>query len=254
LTYLKALCRLDYFATPRGPLPFAPGTAQAFFAAADQAQGNVEKGAGYELLLAYLFEASGGFQAVLNAIGRDQENDLLVVNRRTEIPLRCLGEFLICQCKNTEDSAGATIVREFAGRLLEAGCESGLLLCKKGVSGQGKDPAFPQDAVSTRMKARQREGMNILTLERDDLSAICAGKPRFDTYLSDEYVRVRFDLLRNDETKAGNKKSSKANVGGTTASGGKRKAAPRGSANTAAATDARATPDAATDVPDDNAS
>lgn len=254
VTYLKALCRLDCFATPRGPLPFAPGAAQAFFEAADQAQGNVEKGAGYELLLAYLFEASDGFQAVLNAIGRDQENDLLVVNRRTDIPLRCLGEFLICQCKNTQDSAGAAIVREFAGRLLEAGCESGLLLCKKGISGQQKDPSFPQDAVATRMKARQREGMNILTLERDDLAAICAGKPRFDTYLSDEYVRVRFDLLRDDETKAGGKKTTKTDAAGAKVAGGEAKATPKRLEEAAAANDASATPDVAGDGPGDAAS
>lgn len=156
-----------------------------------EATTNDEKGKSLEILMAYLFLASQGFEVLHNLKSPDSQHDLLIRNLNTADPILSeFGKYLFVECRNIEDKVDAKAVRDFASKVIHASCNSGILIAKSGITGD----ADGNGARMTILKIYQRHNAVIVPLTIDQLGPLIDQQSSLNDLLVHEYEKVRFDL------------------------------------------------------------
>lgn len=155
---------------------------------------NTRKGRSLERLMAYLFLSGGGFQVKTNVSTFDEELDLVVRNLATTNPM--LGEFgryMLVECKNIKGTVDAKTVRDFASKVVSHSCRTGILISKRGYSGQQESSAA-RDARLAMIKAHQRHQVIIIPLNFSHLRDIIQSRKTLGDVLLQQYEKIRFDM------------------------------------------------------------
>ena len=132
--------------------------------------------------MAYFFLTSPGFEVLRNISSLDSQIDLLIRNLHAADPI--LGEFgkyIIRECKNTGDKVDAKAVRDFASKVIQTSCNSGILITKKGISGDIKKEAA-RDARLAILKVHQRHGIIIVPLNLEQMKRVISERSLFLGY------------------------------------------------------------------------
>ncbi len=169
--------------------------ARELLKAVREAMTNEEKGRSLETLLAYLFLTSPGFEVLHNLVSFDAQIDLLVRNLYTTDPLLDeFGKYIIVECRNIKEKVNSKAIRDFATKVIQASCNSGILCSKRGITGSVEKRAA-RDARMAILKVHQRHGVIIVPLAIDQLEAVVEKEvPLVDVVIS-EYEKIRFDLV-----------------------------------------------------------
>ena len=153
-----------------------------------------EKGKSLEILMAYLFLTSPGFEVLRNLVSFDAQIDLLVRNLHTSDPiLDEFGKYIIVECRNIIEKADAKSIRDFAAKIVQVSSNSGIIVTKKGITGDAEKEAA-RDARMTILKIHQRHGIIIAPLTIDQLEPVIEKQVSFLSLLIQEYEKIRFDL------------------------------------------------------------
>jgi hypothetical protein len=151
------------------------------------------KGKALELTAAYLFVAVAGFEVQLRVLGLDAEFDLILRSPTPDDPLhRVLGTYALVECKNTKAKTSAKQVRNFSAKVRFAGCTSGVLVTRAGLTGSGGG-AVSNAAYAVR-KTYHRDGSIILLIDGHDIQRVVDGRIGFRDLLVQRYEEIRFDL------------------------------------------------------------
>jgi len=153
------------------------------------------KGNSLELLMAYLFLSSQGFE-VLKRRARtfDSEIDLIIRNLDNDEPARHeLGQYILVECKNTVDKVEAKTVRDFSMKVMASSCNSGILISKEGISGDNKKDAA-RDAILTIIKIHQRHDVVIVPISLDEIQDAIKKQIPFEQILISVYEKTRFEM------------------------------------------------------------
>jgi len=151
------------------------------------------KGKALELTAAYFFVAAAGFDVRLRVVGLDSEFDLILRSPDPDDPIhRALGTYVLVECKNTKDRTSASEVRNFSAKVRFAGCTSGVLVTRAGLTGRGRG-AVSSAAYAVR-KTYHRDGSIILLIDGNDIQRIIDGGIDFRDLLVQRYEEIRFDL------------------------------------------------------------
>lgn len=190
-SYLFTVCDQRFWSRALGTIPFTHEVARHFVDLASVKVGTAyARGRALELIVAYLLEAAGGFRVVMRARGLDAENDLVVWNLHNDRPLSVLGDYFVVSCKNTVDRVDAQIIREFRARIQEYKCNCGIIVSRRGITGDSVEGAA-RAADRAVMKTEQP----ILVLDIDDLRAMCLGRDELPTLLIEKYAGRLMDLF-----------------------------------------------------------
>src|SRR5262249_370718 len=130
-------CEGRFWMKERAPITFISEVARFLQDHAAQTTDSYEKGLALEILMAYQFEAAGGFRVFLRPRGSDAENDLIVLNLHDSRPLSMLGNYLLVSCKNTVDRPGSEVIQVLRTRMSDAKCTCAMIVTPGGVTGQG---------------------------------------------------------------------------------------------------------------------
>ena len=153
-----------------------------------------DKGSSLEILLAYLFLTSPGFEVLRNIVSFDAQIDLLIRNLHTSDPvLDEFGKYILVECKNIKENVDAKAIRDFSAKVIQTSCNSGILVSKKGISG-GKAKQAVRDARMTILKVHQRHGVVIIPLAIDQIKPVIEKQVSFLDVLISEYEKIRFDI------------------------------------------------------------
>ena len=136
----------------------------------ENASSNIAKKNTLENLAEYLFNSLEGFSVIKrNYRGPSEEIDLLVANESKDVFLGSLGTPLAVECRHRKTPASSKDIRDFKGKLEDAGLKSGILITLKGIAGDR------YDAVAVTREAR-KAGMSIIVVSMNDLISIGEGK------------------------------------------------------------------------------
>lgn len=153
-----------------------------------------EKGSSLEILMAYLFLTSPGFEVLRNLVSFDAQIDLLIRNLHTSDPiLDEFGKYIFVECRNIKEKVDAKAIRDFASKVVQASCNSGILITKKGITGDAEREAA-RDARMTILKVRLLHGVVIVPLRIDQLETVIEKQVSILDILVSEYEKIRFDL------------------------------------------------------------
>ena len=134
------------------------------------ASSNIAKKNTLENLAEYLFNSLEGFNVInRNYRGPSEEIDLLVANESKDVFSRSLGTPLAVECRHRKTPASSKDIRDFKGKLEDAGLKSGILITLKGITGDR------HDAVAVIREAR-KAGMSIIVVSMNDLISIGEGR------------------------------------------------------------------------------
>jgi Restriction endonuclease len=151
------------------------------------------KGKALELTAAYFFVAVAGFEVRLRVLGLDSEFDLILRSPSPDDPVhRVLGTYVLVECKNTRDKTAASEVRNFSAKVRFAGCTSGVLVTRAGLTGRGGGTV--SDAAYAVRKSYHRDGSIILLIDGEDIQRVVDGRVAFRDLLVQRYEEIRFDL------------------------------------------------------------
>lgn len=160
----------------------------------EQAKTAAEKGSSYEILLSYLFASTPGFEVLRNINTYDAQIDILIRNLQKNDPLlNEFGKYIIVECRNIEDKIDAKAIRDFSVKVFQASCNSGILVSKKGVTGENEQQAA-RDARMAILKVHQRQGVVIVPLTSAHIELITQGQVSLLDVLVSEYEKIRFDI------------------------------------------------------------
>ena len=104
-----------------------------------------------------------------------------------------LEKYIIVECKNTGDKVDAKAVRDFASKVIQTSCNSGILITKKGISGDVEKEAA-RDARLAILKVHQRHGIIIVPLNLEQMKRVISKEVSFLDTLVFEYEKIRFDI------------------------------------------------------------
>jgi hypothetical protein len=167
--------------------------AQQLWAEATSAATAYQRGKLLELTVAYFFVTHGGFDVRLRLTGLDSEFDLLLRSRDPDARVhRELGSYILVECKNTDTRTSASKVRNFSAKVRYAGCRSGVLVSRTGLTGTRPD-SVGYAAYAVR-KAYHRDGSIIVLMDGDDIQEVIDGSLGFLDLLERRYEEIRFDL------------------------------------------------------------
>ncbi|MBE9594150.1 MAG: restriction endonuclease [Proteobacteria bacterium] len=153
-----------------------------------------EKGSSLEILMAYLFLTSPGFEVLRNLVSFDAQIDLLIRNLHTSDPiLDEFGKYIFVECRNIKEKVDAKAIRDFASKVIQASCNSGILITKKGITGDAEMEAA-RDARMAILKVRLLHGVVIVPLLIDQLELVIEKQVSILDILISEYEKIRFDL------------------------------------------------------------
>lgn len=154
---------------------FEKGKFRVFLDLVKNASSNIAKKNTLENLAAYLFNSLKGFSVIKrNYRGPSEEIDLLVANESNDVFSASLGTPLAVECRHRKTPASSKDIRDFKGKLEDAGLKSGILITLKGVAGDR------YDAVAVIREAR-KAGMSIVVVSMNDLISIGEGKDPIET-------------------------------------------------------------------------
>ena len=154
-----------------------------------------EKGSSLEILMAYLFLTSPGFEVLRNLVSFDAQIDLLIRNLHTSDPiLDEFGKYIFVECRNIKEKVDAKAIRDFASKVIQASCNSGILITKKGITGDAKRVAA-RGARMAILKVRLLHGVVIVPLRIDQLELVIEKQVSILDILISEYEKIRFDLM-----------------------------------------------------------
>jgi len=154
---------------------FEKGKFCVFLHLVKNASSNIAKKNTLENLAAYLFNSLEGFSVIKrNYRGPSEEIDLLVANESNDVFSASLGTPLVVECRHRKTPASSKDIRDFKGKLEDAGLKSGILITLKGVAGDR------YDAVAVIREAR-KAGMSIVVVSMNDLISIGEGKDPIET-------------------------------------------------------------------------
>lgn len=152
------------------------------------------KGKLLENLIKVLFSSVSGLQFMRqNLRTKSSELDLLYRILASNNPFHeMFGQYLVVECKAWEKSVGVKEIRSFVGNLQSVNAQGGLLISKKGITGQEneKDILYSKLEIT---KAYHRHGITIALLTEEDLNQINKGE-NLITLLLKRYEKTRFDL------------------------------------------------------------
>jgi hypothetical protein len=124
----------------------------------------------------------------------DEELDLVVRNLATTNPiLQEFGRYILVECKNIERRVDAKAVRDFSSKVITHSCKTGILISKKGYSGQREMDAA-RDARLAMIKAHQRHEIIIVPLNFLHLRDITQRRKTLGDVLLQQYEKIRFDM------------------------------------------------------------
>lgn len=113
--------------------------------------------------------------------------DRIIKNYSTHPFLKELGSYIIVECKNWIDPAGVSVIRELQSKIKEHRCISGIMLSKRGITGNDERDAWAFIRDSFRM-----EGIIILVVTEEDLDLIGMGENNCINILEKRYEDVKF--------------------------------------------------------------
>lgn len=155
---------------------------------------DTSKGKLLENLINVLFSSVSGLQfRSQNLHTRSSELDLLYRILTSNNPFHeMFGQYLVIECKAWEKPIGVKEIRSFVGNLQSVNAQGGVLVSKKGISGQKNE----KDILHSKLeitKAYHRHGITIAMLTEEDLHLIDEGE-NLITLLLKRYEKTRFDL------------------------------------------------------------
>jgi len=152
---------------------------------------NDAKGKSLEILMAYLFLTCNGFEVLHNLKSMDSQHDLLIRNLNTTDPILSeFGKYLFVECRNIEDRVDAKAIRDFTAKVIQASCNSGILIAKSGITGDVEG----NGARMAILKNYQRHDVVIVSLTLNQLENLIDQRLSLIDLLVHEYEKVRFDL------------------------------------------------------------
>jgi hypothetical protein len=167
--------------------------ARQLWRATQTASASTDKGKLLELTAAYLFTSLADFDVRLRVRGLDSEFDQILRSRNPDDRVhRELGRYVLVECKNTDDKTSASEVRNFSAKVRYAGCTSGVLVTRAGLTGVRNGAV--RDAAYAVRKAYHRDGLVIVLIDGRDIEDVIEGRVAFSELLVQRYEAVRFDL------------------------------------------------------------
>ncbi len=177
----------------RAPLEFTKSIANEFLSKVQQsAPTTKEQGDRLEQLVSYLFAVEGGFEVLGPTRTPYSQNDILIRNRHEDGAIASLGDYLIVECKNwNRKRIGASIVRDFAGRLRSTNVKCGVLTSKDVITGMKMRGVGAREIINIEYL---RDSTAILVLNETHIANLVAGKLKLSTALLEQFENVRFDI------------------------------------------------------------
>lgn len=137
---------------------------------------------------------SPGFEVLRDLVSFDAQIDLLIRNLHTSDPiLDEFGKYIIVECRNISKKVDAKAIRDFAAKVIQASCNSGILVTKKGITGDAEKEAA-RDARMAILKVHYRHGVVIVPLVIDQLEQVIEKQVSLLDILISGYEKIRFDL------------------------------------------------------------
>ncbi|GAB3971044.1 hypothetical protein GCM10029978_045490 [Actinoallomurus acanthiterrae] len=165
--------------------PFASRVKRAL-SELDQADHNTGKGMRLQHVVELVLNSAPGIQVIDRNrldVSQSAETDLWLTHER-RINLPFTDPLVPVECKNENHNASSAQIREFSTKIRQSGGSDGLLVVRKGLSGEGIDRAH--NAVQMALA----EGVRILVLTCADLSNL--SKPSdFAVLVKARYVELR---------------------------------------------------------------
>ena len=155
---------------------------------------NQRKGTGLEMLFAYVFLASPGFEVLRDVKSLDSQHDLLIRNLHTGDPIVDeLGKYVLIECRNKASKVSAKEIRDFAAKVIQTSCNSGIIITKKGITGaiSKKSMSAGRLAIS---KIYQRHNVAIIPITIEQLKQVLDKKISLIDLLVSEYEKIRFEM------------------------------------------------------------
>lgn len=151
------------------------------------------KGKTLENLIKVVFSSVIGLQFMKqNLYTKSPELDLIYRVLKSDNPFyEMFGQYLIIECKAWDNAVGVKEIRSFVGNLQSLNVKGGILIAKKGISGQNQGKKLYSELEIT--KAYHRHGITIAILNEDDLLNIDEGDNLIAMLLK-SYENTRFDL------------------------------------------------------------
>jgi hypothetical protein len=147
---------------------------------------NDEKKKTLETLSEVLFSSIKGFTVLPPVRTSKAEIDRRIRNYSDHLLLRDLGLYVLIECKNWSEPVGAPVLRDFKAKVEDHRCTSGILLSKKGITGEGI-----KDAQGEIRDAYKVKGITIIVLTEGDLEVIANGENPI-SILERKYEEVKF--------------------------------------------------------------
>jgi restriction endonuclease len=121
-----------------------------------------------------------------------------------------LGKYILVECRNyVDDKVDAKALRDFAGKVINANCTSGILVTTIGYSGD-EDRNSARDARLAILKSQQRHGVTIIPMTLDQVEPVTEKNASLLDLLVSEYEKIRFDLAETASRKSPLKRKQKA--------------------------------------------
>ncbi len=151
-----------------------------------------KKGKMLEIISKNLFSSLIGLQLLKDRFKtKSSELDLVYRILDHDNPFHeMFGQYLIIECKNWKDPVGAPVIRSFVGNLQSVNVTGGILIAKKGISGQNHKKKLHAELEIA--KAYHRHGITIIVLTENDLKEIADGANLIKILLKN-YEMTRFD-------------------------------------------------------------
>jgi hypothetical protein len=143
----------------------------ALLAATDKASTPKARGDILEKLAAHVLGSISGVEvSATNAhdVHRSEEVDLVLLNRQRPDGLDLFANFILVECKNWKEPLGSQGVAAFARKLQLRGMGLGILVSRRGITGDMPDLTAAQQVLSDELK----EGREILVVREADLSRL----------------------------------------------------------------------------------
>ncbi|MFA0833760.1 MAG: restriction endonuclease [Methanobacterium formicicum] len=152
-----------------------------------------KKGKTLENLIKVAFSSVIGLQFMKqNLYTKSPELDLIYRVLKSDNPFyEMFGQYLIIECKAWDNAVGVKEIRSLVGNLQSLNVKGGILIAKKGISGQNQNQKLYSELEIT--KAYHRHGITIAILNEDDLLNIDKGSNLIAMLLK-SYENTRFDL------------------------------------------------------------
>jgi len=150
--------------------PFEKAKFGIFLDLVRNASSNMAKKNTLEDLAEYLFSSLEGFSVIERDYrGPSEEIDLLVANESDDALLRSLGTPVAVECRHRKTPASSKDIRDFRGKLEDAGLKAGILITLTGITGN------KFDAIAVIREARKAR-ISIVVVSMTDMIPIREGK------------------------------------------------------------------------------